>query len=699
MKKALCLFVLTILMSLTFFFNVSVEAVSAYKTYTVDRKNQMMETNEAYEAFQMIRTLSDGSSLNAAKDLTIDSEDYIYIADTGNKRIVILDPSYQVLHSFGSDRLVKPLGITVMGNRIYIADYGWGQQATDLGWIHIYTFDKTKVNTEEAITWEVSLSTPSSPILEADRFVYRPLKIAVDQNQTMYVVNEGTTSGVLMINNQNRFINYFASNRIEISLWERLERILYQNNENVYLTKNIPSPVLNIATDPSGYFYTVTQKQTTSGLGDNIKKVNIGGVNYYQDKIRTFSDIVDAVPGTVGNLYVVTSAGFIAEYDNVGNLLFLFGGRGTGRDKLGLFLSASSIAIDSKNQLYVIDDHASRNSIQIFRQTPFAEQVHLALDLFNQAKYDESIVLWNEVLRYNSMLDLAYRGKGLGEMMNENYQEALELFWIARDQSNYSEAFWELRNLWMIEQGPLLFWLAFGLLVFLVGFPFMNRKWNITRQIKAKLSFIQRYALIRETLYLFYFLKHPSDACYEIKAHRRVRVRSAWVFLLLLFGLYIIGIVSTGFIFNPYIPEETILIREALVILLPILLFIVSNYLMSSLMEGEGTFQATFTTTIGALSPVFVLYPIAIILSNVLSLSEGFLYSMTLFLMTGWVVILLFFVVKETQNYSVGQTLINLLLSLFTMVVLIVVILMVYLMIAQVFNFSTDIIKELILRE
>ncbi len=699
MKKWLCLFVLTIFISVMGFFNVSVEAVSAYKTYTVDRNNQLMETNEAYEAFQMIRTLSDGSTLNAAKDLVIDSEDYLYIADTGNKRIVILNPSYQVIHSFGSDRLIKPQGVTILNDIIYVADYGYGQQASDLGWIHLYHYDKTKLDTEEAITWLDSLSTPSSPILERDQFVYRPLKIAVDQNQTMYVVNEGTTSGVLMINSENRFINYFASNRVEISLWERLERILYQNNEDVYLTKNIPSPVLNIATDPSGYFYTVTQKQTTSGLGDNIKKVNIGGVNYYQDKIRTFSDIVDVVPGTVGNLYAVTSAGFIAEYDNVGNLLFLFGGRGTGRDKLGLFLSASAIAMDSKNQLYVIDDHASRNSIQIFRQTPFAEQVHLALDLYNQAKYDESIALWNEVLRYNSMLDLAYRGKGLGEMMNENYEVALELFWIARDQANYSEAFWELRNLWMIEHGALLFWVVFALIALILFLPFANKKWHLIPYLKTKLSVVSRVVLLKETLYFFRFLSHPADTCYEIKAHKRIRMRSAWLYLFLLFGLYLLGIVLTGFIFNPYIPEETILIKEALVILLPILLFIVSNYLMSSLMEGEGTFQATFTTTIGSLTPVFILYPLAIILSNMLSYSEGFLYSMTLFLMAGWVVILLFFVVKETQNYTVGQTLINLLLSLLTMVVLIVVLLMVYLMIAQVFNFSSDILKELILRE
>ncbi|MDZ4196458.1 MAG: hypothetical protein U1C51_04315 [Candidatus Izemoplasmatales bacterium] len=699
-KKWCLLLVIALLSSLSLFTNVpQVEAMSAYKTYTVDRNNRLAETNEAYEAMFMLRMLSDGSTLKSAKDLFIDSDDYLYIADTGNKRIVILNQDLTLLHSFGTDHLIKPLGITVVDDLIYVADYGYGNVATDLGAIYVYAFDKTKTLTFEAISLIHTYSTPSSPLLTQDGFIFRPMKIAVDANKTMYVVNEGTTSGVLMINENNRFINYFASNKVEITLGERIQRILYQNNESVYLTKNIPSPVLNIAADPSGYFYTVTQKQTTNSLGDNIKKVNIGGVNYFKDLMFVFTDIVDVTPGRVGNVYAVTSAGFIAEYDNQGNLLFLFGGKGTGLDKLGLFLSASAIAIDTNNNLYVLDDHSSRNSIQVFRQTPFAAQVHEALDLYNQARYIESIDVWNEVLRYNSMLDMAYRGKGLGHLMNEEYELALELFKIAHDKEHYSEALWELRNLWMMDHMSELLYGLFGIIVLLVLFGWWKKKTHVLSSIQEKIAPVLALPLIKETLFMFYFLKHPSDACYEVKAKNKVSMTSAWFVIALIFVLYILSILLTGFIFNNVIPEETILVKEALSLLLPILIFIIANYLMSSLMEGEGTFKATFINTIGAMMPIFILFPLAIVFSNFITYNESFLYTMTLSVMLGWMAILLFFNIKETHNYSVSQTIVNLLLTFLMMVILIVVLLMIYLMIAQVLGFGTDIIKEVILRE
>lgn len=675
-----------------------VSALSAYKTYTLDRGNNLSETNEAYEAVYQIRALSDGTTLKQAKDLFVDEDDYIYIADTGNQRVVVLDPDYQVVYSFGSDLLVKPLGIYVIDDYVYVADYGLGQQATDLGQIVVWHLDKTKETVEEALTLVHVFSTPESPILEVDGFIFRPMKIAVDENYTMYVINEGTTSGVLMINSDNRFINYFASNSVDISLWDRIQRILYADNPNVTLTKNLPSPVTNITLDGQGYFYTVTQTGSAAS-SENLKKVNIGGTNYFGNDMFVYSDIVDAWTGDVGNVYVVTSAGFIAEYDNLGNLLFLWGGKGTGNDKLGLFLSASAIAMDSANNLYVLDDSAMRNCIQVFRETDFAWQVHEALGLYNDARYEESIAVWQEVLRYNSMLDMAYRGIGLGYMMSGQYEEALSQFKTAFDQADYSEAYWEIRNQWLQDNVSALLWIVILGSLALIALRILDRKTRCFAFAGRAWKKAERIRMVREVAFMFRFIRHPEDACYEVKARKRASPAAAWIVLGLLFGLYILGILFTGFVFNTVIPEETILLKEALSLLLPVLIFIVANYLMSSLMEGEGTFRATFVNTVGALMPVFLIYPGVIVLSNFITLNESFLYTLPLTVMFGWCAILVFFNVKETHNYSVGQTLVNLLLTILTMVILILVLIMVYLMVLQVTNFVTDIVKEVILRE
>jgi hypothetical protein len=698
-QKVLLLALLTLLILTTLAFRFpSVQAVSAYKTYTLDRGGYLSETNEAYEAIYQIRALSDGSTLNSAKDLFIDDDNFIYIADTGNQRIVILDPNYQVLWTFGSDLLIKPLGIYVLDDLIYVCDYGLGQTKTDLGSIYVWRLDKTKTDVGEALTLVHTFSTPESAILAVDGFIFRPMKIAVDENQTMYVINEGTTSGVLMINSENRFINYFASNTVNIPLWDRIQRILYADNPNVTLRKNIPTPVTNITLDGKGYFYTVTQKGSGDTL-NNLKKVNIGGINYFDSDMYSYADLVDVWTGSVENVYVVTSAGFIAEYDNLGNMLFLWGGTGVGNDKLGLFASASAIAVDGRNQIYVLDDNSKRNCIQVFRETRFAAQVHEALGLYNEAKYVESISVWEEVLRYNSMLDMAYRGIGLGYMMSGQYELALKQFDIAYDQEDYSEAFWEIRNLWLQNHITTLLWIVLILGAGLLALRLTNQKTHWLAGVGRGWNRLMQVRTFREVAFMFRFIRHPADTCYEIKAKKRVSMTTAWLILGLLFLLYIAGILWTGFIFNRVIPEETILVKEALSILLPILIFVIANYLMSSLMEGEGTFRATFINSVGTLMPVFILYPIIIALSNVITLNESFLYTMGLSVMFGWVAILVFFNIKETHNYTVGQTIVNLLMTLLMMVILILVLIMVYLMVLQVTDFLTDVIKEVILRE
>ncbi|MBI9009542.1 MAG: hypothetical protein JEZ05_05870 [Tenericutes bacterium] len=698
-KKLLLLLVLTLNLIMLMAFTVSLEAKSAYKTYTLDREDELVETSEAYEAIDMIRYLSDGTTLDSAKDMFIDEDDYMYIADTGNQRIVILDPDLEVVTSFGTDLLVKPLGIHVVDDFIYVADYGLGKTNEDLGSIYIWEFDKEAIDPETSITLVDTFSTPSSHILEVDNFIFRPIKIAVDKNHTMYVVNEGTTSGVLMINSSNRFVDYFASNYVDLSLWDRIERILYQYNDNVYLTKNIPTPVYNVAMDGKGYFYTVTQNSNEDSQGDNLKKINIGGINYFEDDMFVYNNIVDAWIGDVENVFCVTSSGFLFEYDNLGNLLFTWGGPGVGNDKLGLLVSASTIALDSKNNIYVIDDNANRNSIQIFRETLFAKKVHEALDLYNHAMYSESIGVWEEVLRYNSMLDVAYQGIGLGRMMDQDYELAMENFEICRDQEHYSEAFWEVRNIFLIENMTSIIYFIFGFILLFNLVKLTNRRYNYLGFVGTTKTKVLKVKPIRQFFYMFHFIKNPFDAIYGVKVEKRASMLSAWLILGLLFVIHIASLLYTGFIFNNVIIEQTILVKEGLKIVIPIVIFIISNYLMSSLMEGEGTFKTTFINLIGSLMPIIIIYPILIIISNVLTLNESFIYYLGFFIATAWCVFLVFFNIKDTHNYSVSQTLVNIFLSIIFMIIIIIILLMVYLMVTQVVNFGTDIIKEVILRE
>lgn len=669
-----------------------IEAANPYITQTYNRYNELIPTQDAYEAIEKVKYISDGLNkvnFSSPKDLFIDENDYLFISDTGHKQIVILDDNHNYLTSFGDDRLNDPRGLYVCDNLIYIADYGLPNDNTT-GRIVIYEYDKT-TNT---VTFIEERGRPISPILEIDNFSFRPEKIAVDQYHTMYVVVEGSYNGILLINQQNRFLSYFSPNAVELTWYRRLIKFLYSDNKEALINKDLPPSPYNIWLDNSGYIYTVTQTVVQNMLGDTLKKVNIGGRNFYPVKMHTTGDFVSATTGSVGNVFAVSKNGFIYEYDNEGNLLFIFSGKVSGSDQLGLFNSASAIAVNSKDYLYILDDND--NSFQIFKPTQFANKVHQALSFYNDGRYLESKELWEEVLHYNSMFDLAHKGIGLAYFLDNDFKSALLKFEIANAKIEYSDAFWEIRNIWLINHAGWLMMIIISIVGLWLLIKILKRKTHLFIWQEGLSIRIKQYKPINDFLLMFKVLKKPFDTTYVLKKNKSIHIYQGFIYLLLFFGIYLFSLTETGFLFNNVIIERTILLKEAFKIIIPLFAFIIANYLTSSLLEGEGTFKAIFLTTMASLTPVIVIYPPLILISKILTYNESFIYTFGIIAMIGWSCFLLFFINKELHNYSVKQNIINFFITILLMVVLIIVVILVYLIITQIVNFVSDLITEVI---
>lgn len=698
MKKKLLrsLLSITLIICSIFVLRFSVKAENPFVTRTVNRFGEVVETQDAYESILKIKNINDGLNdftLNSPSDIYIDNEDYVYIADTNSKQIVILDKDHNFVTKFGSDVLLKPTGLYVRDNVIYVADYGLANDNTT-GQVVLFNFDKSL----KLATLKEKRKTPTSKVLEIDKFIYRPQKIAVDVNNTMYVVNEGSYNGILTISEDNRFMSYFAPNDVETSLKDKITYFLYGDNKKAALMDITPTPPYNVTIDDSGYIYTVTQTVVKNDIGDTLKKVNIGGLNFYPAAMLASSKFVAAWSGNVGNVYAATADGLIYEYDNEGNILFIFGGNTTSIDQLGLFKSISGLAINSSEEIYILDQND--NSIQIFEPTSYTNTVHIALGLYNDGKYTESKEYWESVLMYNSLLDVAHKGIGLAHYLNADYKEALKEFKLANAKEEYSDAFWEIRNVWIQNHIVGLFIGLVVLIALIFTYGILNKKYHLGERRKAYFkSLKEKKKWFRDLMLMFGMLRHPLDTTYYLKTDKKIRYYNGIIFLVILFGVYILGLTCTGFIFNNVVLERTILLKEAFKILIPIGLFIVANYLASSLLEGEGTFKAIFLTTIASLMPIVIIYPIVILLSNVLTLNESFLYYFGIVIMIGWALVLLLVVNKELHNYSFKRMILNVLMTLLLMLVLLIVIILCYLMFMQVYQFVKDIISEVIFRE
>lgn len=696
MKKTIyMLTLLTITIILTIFNSAPVMASAPYKTQTVNRYNEIVETQDAYDPVLSHKTFIKNSvneTFLNPKDLFIDSEDYFYIADTGNKRIVILDKNWEYVVDFGSDYLIQPTGLFIRDNLIYVADFGDNTNTTS-GKVVIYEFDKIN----KIVTLKETFGRPESELLRIDNILYRPQKIAVDANNTMYIVSQGMSNGILLVNKNNRFLNYFAPNTAKGTFLDLVKKFIYGNNEKVLLTKNIAPAPENVMLNDSGYIYTVTTTQVTQNqMSDALKKVNVGGLNFYPAEMNGASSYVDTWASNHKTIYAVTQSGYIFEFDIEGNLLFVFSGPFDTDEQLGLFKTASAISVDSKDNLYVVDDTTS--SIQVFRKTQFTYKVHEALELYMSGKYVESKELWEEVLRYNSMFDLAHKAIGMAYYLEHDYENAMEKFKIAYAKNEYSEAFWEQRNIWIMNNiSTVMISLAiFAVLVFVLKKT--NKKYQYLAPIGRKINDFKEKPKIKNILVMSKFINCPNDAIYHIRYNKSIKIYNALIVLGLLLIIDILHLTCTGFLFTTVVLEKTILIKEMSKVVLPIVLFIGANYLVSSLMSGEGTLRCIIINTLGSLLPIVLLMPFIILISRGLTNNESFIYYFLVFVMFCWTGILLFMVIKETHNFTVKQTIVDFILTILMMLIIVIVLILLYLVVSQVIEFFVDLFKEVAFR-
>jgi hypothetical protein len=113
----------------------------------------------------------------------------------------------------------------------------------------------------------------------------------------------------------------------------------------------IPKPVYGVSIDQSGLILTSTKDQ------DGYLKLNIANVIFNQS-VWGFETVEDLAVGPYNTIYTLTSEGYIVEYDPNGSVLFLFSGPDAIGQK-GLFKQAKGIAVDSRNNLYAVDEATS----------------------------------------------------------------------------------------------------------------------------------------------------------------------------------------------------------------------------------------------------------------------------------------------------------------------------------------------------
>lgn len=699
MKKRLTLFFLTILCFLSVFvLNISkVEAkdnfsTSPYTTQIIGIGGELVNSSTAYEG---VLTINPG--LNNPSDVFIAEDDTVYIADKGNGRVLIYDHSSNgnKTREIGRGILAGPTGVCVSNSgEIYVAD------ATNK---KVYIFNQTGNvileidRPKEALFGSIGENGESAAS-------YVPTKVAVDSADNIYITSQGNSNGIIQMklnkndngefNTENpyEFLGYFGPNKVNITLALLFKRMFMSEEDKEIYASLTAKPSTNLTIDNRNTVYSVIENEASLSL----KKFNVNGINILTGNAFYTKSYQDIWVDGNGFIYAVDNEedGAISVIDTEGNLLFKFGNTMPGAVGIGQFEKASGISVDSRGNIWVSD--ANTNSIQVFMRTQYANTVMNALLNYNEGEYDRAVELYNEVLEMNSSFVQAYIGLGKIAQRNQQYEEALEYFEIADYKSGYSEVFWELRDDWLSKN---LLW-AMGLIILLLVFKIFHlykKAYDrfMPLSVKTVVTKANKSTLMSELKYLVHILKHPFDTFYDIKFGQKIRFKTALGLLVFFIAMNIFcDYFLTGYLFRPGSVDSFNLGFELLKWGLIIVLFVIANYLISSLQNGEGFFRDVFISTVYCFAPL-ILFKIPLsIATNVLSYNETYLVDLANLVLWGMSILYVVLMIKDVHNYKLGALILNILLTAIAMIVMVLIYLMVYILSMQLIQFIVGLIEE-----
>ncbi len=729
MKSKITKILLLSLVLVMLFGTVTASAFNSYDTYTYSIDGEPLKSPPAYTPYDEFTSSDMGISnlvenvagekskdtMGLVSDIVTDESGNVYIVDPDNNRIVILDKYYsatKILTSYyynGQERYFKkPQGVFAAdledGFRLYVCD-------TENKDIVVLDSNYECIDVIEPPTTEL--------VSKAD---YIPIAIAVDKYGRLFVVSSACTSGIIVMSSTGDFNGLIGAQKVTPSILEAIWRRFQSEEQRRTQTANVSSAYNNITVDEYGFVYVTIKIEDESrqiaALKSRkadyspVKKLNSAGVeimkrNGFFDPggeviTKTFlnsglgaSSIVDVAVGENGTWSIIDNKrSRVFTYDQNGNLLFAFG------DKGGQFGNIDDIRAityhhvtdengEEKSYLLAIDGAGGKSKLVVYAATAYCDTIMSALECENNNDYDGSMYYWKDVLKKNNNFDLAYIGIGKALYNKGEYKEAMEMFSYAYETTQYSKAFAEIRK------EIIGSWLAAIIIIVIVVIVlFLKLLGYAKKRNKATSLKLGKRTYVEELLYAFHVPFHPFDGFYDLKHEKRGSVKA---------GLTIVGItilaffyqaIGRGYMFNPRETYSTIIV-QVISIVVPVILWCVGNWCLTTLFEGEGGFRDIFIATSYSLAPLPLFVVISTILTNVLTVSEGSIVSLLVTIGYIWVGFLLFFGMLVTHDYDLKKNVLITICTIIAMIVIMFVVILFSSLVIKMVTFVTAIIKEI----
>lgn len=739
MKKKITAILLLALTLLTVLPVMGSSAAEPYATYTYSIDGYALYSPTAYSPVMTVDSdymgllANGGIPLDECADIVTDVDGNVYIADSKNNRIVVLNEFYKLRYiisafdnEFGAQyTLSGPRGVFVTDEWIYVADTGNSR---------IVMFYRTDVVNESgdiihrAGDFYNIIPAPESKLFGSSAS-YRPIALAVDQYGRLFVISSTTYQGVIVMTSEGVFTGFIGAQKVTYSMINIIWRRFMTEEQLATTVTNVSTEFNNITIDADGFVYVTTdsieEKNQESSIeskssdyspvkmlnsaGAEIMKRNgffdPGGEVDLKSKRNTKnsnknakgpSQIKDVAVGPEGTWSIIDAKrNKVFTYDHNGNLLFAFGDTG---DMLGQMKGVNGVTYQG-DYMILLDNIT--DSFTVYRRTDYGDLLINALAEENNRNYSGAVDAWRNVLKYNNNFDTAYIGVGQSLHREGKYEEAMEYFKSAYDETNYSNSYKEVRKAWISGKTlgfipNILFIALVAAALIFVAMKVMGYASRVNAEVAVRKN-RTKTTYWEELVYCFHTSFHPFDGFWDLKHEKRGSVRASLTFVGLVVVAFFYQSVGTGFIMNPMNTYGTIF-SQIISVAIPLLLWVIANWCLTTLFDGEGSFRDIVVAVGYAVAPLALVLVISTIASNIVTLEESMIVTLVTAVGYVWCGMLLFFGLMVTHGYTMFKNLIIVVCTIVGMAIIIFMALLFSGLVGKMISFVSGIITEIAYR-
>ena len=704
-------------------------AANSYQTYTYSIDGTPLDSPDAYTPILTVDSTYMGldakTPITDPRDLEVDENKNVYIADAKNNRIVCLDRYYKVRNEASSspvssdgknygyisefvneygvkDSLSTPYGVFITNDKVVNGEVVEGLiYVCDTGKNRIVIFEKDG-------SFVRILDRPESNLFE-EGSIYKPVALAVDQYDRIFVVSESTTEGIIVLTSEGEFTKFIGAQKVSSSVWQTIMK-RFQTDAQKEKTEDLTSTEYNnITITPEGFIYVTTssldsnkqasamKNKSNSGDYSPVKLLNASGdeimrrngfyppAGEVQMADKGASKIVDVACGPSDTWSIIDSSrSKVYTYDLDGNLLFAFGDKG---DQMGNVQTIKAIVYQGDYMLVL--DSGDSKSFTVFERTDYGEILISALDYQNERQYEKAREAWWEVLKRNSNFDAAYIGIGQALYRDGKYEESLEYFKSAYDTTNYSISYKEIRKEWFSK---FIWVVPIVIIVLCVALAkFLGYAAKINKKTSLKKG---RKTFREELIYVFHIMFHPFDGFWDLKHEKRGSVRAAIVFIVITILSYFYKAIGQGYLLNTR-ESTSSLMTWVISVVVTVFLWVISNWCLTTLFDGEGSFKDIFVATAYSLLPVPLTVIPTTIASNFIIQNEKTMLSLVETIGLIYMVLLVIIGMMVTHDYPMGKNIITIGGTIIAMVFIMFVAVLFSTLLTKIVSFVSNIVIEL----